>query len=86
VIRGIKIQLNREMNCSFPKFSDFVKESFCLFYSMNNTLWLDPLVELIELSAAQTIGRKMNVRMELLKNGFAVDNPKVCELKLIMYW
>jgi hypothetical protein len=36
---------------------------------MNNTLWLDPLVELIELSAAQTIGRKMNVRMELLKNG-----------------
>jgi hypothetical protein len=28
----------------------------------------------------------MNVRMELLKNGFAVDNPKVCELKLIMYW
>jgi hypothetical protein len=50
---------------------------------MNNTLWLDPLVELIELSAAQTIGRKMNVRMELLKNGFAVDNPKVCELKFI---
>lgn len=46
---------------------------------MDNTLWLDPLVEELELSAVHTRVRKMNVRAELLKNGFADDNPKVRE-------
>lgn len=45
---------------------------------MENTLWLDPLVEEIELTAVGTKVHKMYVRSELLKNGFAVDNPKVC--------
>ncbi|XP_076111418.1 uncharacterized protein LOC143079744 isoform X2 [Mytilus galloprovincialis] len=44
--------------------------------SMENTLWLDPLVEEIELTAVGTKVHKMYVRSELLKNGFAVDNPK----------
>ncbi|CAC5374487.1 TDRD12 [Mytilus coruscus] len=44
--------------------------------STENTLWLDPLVEEIELTAVGTKVHKMYVRSELLKNGFAVDNPK----------
>ncbi|XP_052060884.1 uncharacterized protein LOC127701133 isoform X2 [Mytilus californianus] len=44
--------------------------------SMENTLWLDPLVEEIELTAVGTKVHKMYVRSELLKNGFAVDNTK----------
>lgn len=46
-------------------------------YSIENTLWLDPLVEEMKLDAVQTIVRKLNVRAELLKNGFGDDNPEV---------
>ncbi|KAJ8302609.1 hypothetical protein KUTeg_019005 [Tegillarca granosa] len=47
--------------------------------SLENTLWLDPLVERVHLHATKTVINKMHVRSELLKNNFAVDNPEHIE-------
>ncbi|XP_069113789.1 putative ATP-dependent RNA helicase TDRD12 isoform X2 [Argopecten irradians] len=47
---------------------------------IGNTLWLDPLAERIYLSDLHAYSTNLFVRSELLKNGFAVDNPNHLQL------
>ncbi|XP_060063128.1 uncharacterized protein LOC132543628 [Ylistrum balloti] len=47
---------------------------------VGNTLWLDPLVERIYLTDVHAYCTNLFVRSELLKNGFAVDNPNHLQL------
>ncbi|XP_033755165.1 putative ATP-dependent RNA helicase TDRD12 isoform X2 [Pecten maximus] len=47
---------------------------------IGNTLWLDPLVERIYLNDLHAYCTNLYVRSELLKNGFAVDNPNHLQL------
>ena len=44
--------------------------------SIGSTLWLDPLVERTLLKSINVITNLNNVRMELLKEGLAVDNKQ----------
>ena len=45
--------------------------------SLDNTLWVDPLVQRIHLPSIQTTVNIHNIRQELLDEGFAEDNPEV---------
>ncbi|XP_072051712.1 uncharacterized protein [Amphiura filiformis] len=44
--------------------------------SLGNTVWLDPLVERVYLEDLKSTGININVRQELLDNGFAETNPE----------
>ncbi|XP_033107730.1 uncharacterized protein LOC117109479 isoform X2 [Anneissia japonica] len=48
--------------------------------SLGNTLWLDPLVERVQLSTIKTVVNEHNVRLELLRAGFADHNPEHMKL------
>ncbi|KAL5022649.1 hypothetical protein ScPMuIL_001804 [Solemya velum] len=56
---------------------------------MDNTLWLDPLVQRRHLVEMRVMMNEIHIRSELIKNGFAVDNPNhltnlysICEGKI----
>ncbi|XP_038070422.1 uncharacterized protein LOC119739516 [Patiria miniata] len=44
--------------------------------SLDNTLWLDPVVQRVHLPSIKTTVNMYNVRQELLDAGLAVDNPE----------
>jgi len=48
-----------------------------VLYSIGNTLWLDPLVQRQLLPTIQQWTENFNVRMLLLQQDYAVENPEV---------
>ncbi|XP_071959339.1 uncharacterized protein [Antedon mediterranea] len=48
--------------------------------SLGNTLWLDPLVERVQLSTIKTVVNEHNIRLELLRAGFAEHNTEHIKL------
>ncbi|XP_033626498.1 uncharacterized protein LOC117289469 [Asterias rubens] len=47
-----------------------------IILNLNNTLWVDPLVQRVHLPSLQTTVNIHNIRQELLEEGYAEDNPE----------
>ena len=54
-------------------------ENLSIHFSLRNTIWLDPLVVKEHLKEINVTTNSFNVRLDLLKEGFAVHNQEVAK-------
>ncbi|XP_062817987.1 putative ATP-dependent RNA helicase TDRD12 isoform X2 [Anolis carolinensis] len=53
-----------------------------IVHTLNNTIWVDPVVRVTKLPDLKTYINEYNIRSEILATGFGVDNPEhICELQ-----